>query len=120
MTITRSDWTAALRSGQYNQGLGHLMTKQGTYCCLGVACAVAKEGLTREETLRLGTGVGDRHISDIVPGILQTLDIDEDIINTCIEMNDTERKTFAEIADYIDALPAYYHLNTNSFLRKPT
>jgi len=31
------EWVAALRSGKYVQGFGWL-TRNGTYCCLGVAC----------------------------------------------------------------------------------
>ena len=34
------DWTAALRSGNFPQGKGHLK-KDGNYCCLGVLCAIA-------------------------------------------------------------------------------
>jgi hypothetical protein len=38
-------WTAALRSGKYAQGVGHLahLDEDGKvyYCCLGVACEVA-------------------------------------------------------------------------------
>lgn len=40
-------WIAALRSGKYQQGIGHLATIDNEnpqlhrYCCLGVACEVA-------------------------------------------------------------------------------
>lgn len=34
-------WTDALRSGQYEQGVNVLRTKDGKYCCLGVLCEVA-------------------------------------------------------------------------------
>ena len=108
MTITRSDWTAALRSGQYKQTQATLMRNAGgenSYCCLGVACAIAKEGLTRRDT-RLPNNRNDRTIEDIVPGIMDALDLDDDLIAWCIDMNDDERKTFDEIADAIDALPA--------------
>lgn len=37
----RAEWVAALRSGEYNQATGQLATETG-YCCLGVACEVAK------------------------------------------------------------------------------
>lgn len=34
----RDRWTAALRSGDHQQGRGHLRPTLGTFCCLGVAC----------------------------------------------------------------------------------
>ena len=41
-------WTAALRSGEYEQAKGYLKSDDG-YCCLGVACEVAvKNGLDIE------------------------------------------------------------------------
>lgn len=36
-------WTAALRSGEYQQGTGALRRNDETYCCLGVLCALAAE-----------------------------------------------------------------------------
>ena len=38
----KSQWTAALRSGDYPQAKGHLRTAQG-YCCLGVLCQMAAD-----------------------------------------------------------------------------
>ena len=40
----RKEWVAALRSGKYTQGRGHLK-KGGLYCCLGVACLVSEVGV---------------------------------------------------------------------------
>ena len=40
------EWIKALESGEYKQGHGRLVTDRGDYkeyCCLGVACDVAKE-----------------------------------------------------------------------------
>lgn len=34
-------WVQALRSGEYQQAKGHL-SKDGGYCCLGVACDIYK------------------------------------------------------------------------------
>ena len=36
----RDKWVAALRSGQYRQGVGSLTGPEDTYCCLGVLCNV--------------------------------------------------------------------------------
>jgi len=44
----RKQWTAALRSGDYTQGKFALKTREGNFCCLGVACELAvKEGVTK-------------------------------------------------------------------------
>ena len=49
-TEVKKLWTAALRSGEYEQGTGALRTARG-YCCLGVLCEVAiKAGLKVEFT----------------------------------------------------------------------
>lgn len=40
--ITREDWIAALRSGEYKQAQGRMYNEfQDAYCCLGVACKLA-------------------------------------------------------------------------------
>jgi hypothetical protein len=39
---------AALRSGEYEQGLGALQPKRGSYCCLGVACEISGQGAWEE------------------------------------------------------------------------
>src|SRR5579859_4351947 len=41
----KARWTAVLRSGEYQQGTGHL-SKGGKLCCLGVLCELAvKDGV---------------------------------------------------------------------------
>jgi hypothetical protein len=34
-------WVAALRSGEYKQGVSYLKRQDGCYCCLGVLCELA-------------------------------------------------------------------------------
>jgi hypothetical protein len=34
----KARWLAALRSGEYEQGQGQLVSEEGHYCCLGVLC----------------------------------------------------------------------------------
>ena len=36
-------WVAALRSGEYTQGIGRLRTDDNKFCCLGVLCAIHAE-----------------------------------------------------------------------------
>lgn len=47
----RDRWVAALRSGEYKQGIYHLQSRDH-YCCLGVLCEIAvQEGaIQRQET----------------------------------------------------------------------
>lgn len=40
-------WVDALRSGKYKQGIGQLR-RGDTFCCLGVACDIAREDLKEE------------------------------------------------------------------------
>ncbi len=45
----KAAWTQALRSGEYIQGVGHLV-EDGKYCCLGVLCDLAvKAGIVTEQ-----------------------------------------------------------------------
>lgn len=37
----KASWIAALRSGEYQQGLGVLRSSDNKYCCLGVLCDLA-------------------------------------------------------------------------------
>lgn len=34
----KAEWVAALRSGEYKQGRGHLRDVEDNFCCLGVLC----------------------------------------------------------------------------------
>lgn len=38
--VTREEWLAALRSGEYKQGRG-VLKEDGRFCCLGVLCDLA-------------------------------------------------------------------------------
>ncbi len=47
----KQKWIAALRSGEWKQGMCHLrLPNSEAYCCLGVLCKVSGEGLTWSET----------------------------------------------------------------------
>lgn len=99
----KQKWIEALRSGNYKQGTGYLKATDGTWCCLGVLCDV------------LGRDVpaGDR-----VSPILMSADpvytacytaIDEVLEGRpnswfFIRLNDTENKSFKQIADYIEKI----------------
>lgn len=83
----KAAWIAALRSGDYQQTTGILRDKDG-FCCLGVACIVGGQELTQNPQNQ--NELYDWLIEEGIP----TLDL--------WAMNDTRRKTFLEIADYIE------------------
>lgn len=87
----KDKWSRALRSGEYQQGQCALLFK-GKYCCLGVLCLV----LGREIENVPGNGKNFDHYGaiDSILGIAAREEF--------IAMNDTEGKSFIEIADYID------------------
>ena len=95
MTITRSDWTSALRSGHYTQIQGAMANDYG-YCCLGVACELAGvecDDLTDGHELTF-IGTYDRTLPTAL-GIN-----DDDMIELAL-MNDTGA-SFNRIANFID------------------
>ena len=104
--LTRAEyveWIKALRSGEYNQGQGRLVTKDG-YCCLGVLAKIKNK-------------LDEYNMFMNNPNYLVDTDIDGNITyyylpigdvsngldqNTLMHMNDNY-KTFDEIADFIEA-----------------
>lgn len=109
-------WVAALRSGKYTQGRLYLKTADGSFCCLGVACEVAIEnGVEIEIT---GNGHADSYLYDGRQSNLpltvrkwvglQTAngDYENTVDDKClIGLNDIEKKSFSEIADFIESEP---------------
>lgn len=119
----RSLWLEMLRSGAYAQTRGKLQRSQAEvvtspvagppvgYCCLGVLCeAVEKAGLTRVGRWPDGTLQGVSLLSQGLISIEDSLGIipSSDLRNSrhaaelLMDMNDSRRKTFAEIADWIE------------------
>jgi hypothetical protein len=123
----KAQWVAALRSGEYKQGMGMLKTLDGEYCCLGVLCDLAhKAGATNLVTSvseihgtieGYGYGPSDNIMSDDV----MTGELPEDVqawagLEECnpavkdsvghgvslISLNDSEGHTFEQIADAIE------------------
>ena len=90
----KTRWIKALRSGKYPQATNGLRTETG-YCCLGVLCDLIDP--SKWNDLRYdGRGA-------YVPGSTRELiglsDADE---NKLAAMNDNERKSFEQIAAYIE------------------
>lgn len=104
----KKKWVDALRSGEFEQCHGKLHDGIG-YCCLGVACKIL--GITpsfngEKEVIPKGTPL----IPEILTGhgnSYASQDAYNPLVNTLAGMNDGdngyEKKSFLEIADYIEA-----------------
>ena len=102
----KAKWLAALRSGEYKQGVETLYTNDDKYCCLGVACRVAK----------ISTRNLDHHTipEDFkgVPKILRGMPIGNTVVEHLTKLNDgyfgylsngsIKKRTFKGIATWID------------------
>lgn len=100
-------WVDALRSGNYEQGQGHLrqLTEDGPKdCCLGVLCDIAisdgVEIITRAKghTVSFNGQLGTPPI-DVMDWSGLTYDDSE----RYADMNDVQAATFADIADHIES-----------------
>lgn len=97
MTVTKADWIDALRSGEYRQHQGALsnaniaqeLDKATAFCCIGVLAKIAgmKKQTPETSAYDLASTLTHGHQGRLVV------------------MNDKEHKSFAEIADYLEALP---------------
>ena len=115
-------WIEALRSGEYNQATGSLRGPTG-YCCLGVGCDISRVGSWGEETndysgtihyITNGKYFYDSSLPDAVRdwfGLNDNIGTNPMFDDRRAEygesynltvINDIERASFDEIADYIE------------------
>lgn len=99
-------WVEALRSGEYEQGTGHLRTKDEKFCCLGVLGDVAGYDWEESPGPYLLNAKGSKS-GGLLPAVLNAeLGIPSDIEIQLSNMNDGAEgyrpSTFEEIADYIE------------------
>ena len=95
-------WIEALRSGEYKQTRETLVVKKpfhhSKYCCLGVACRVAD---IKDEEI-----INDNELCYLEEPLLSRIPAYTNFIRSLesrlITMNDDDKKTFEEIADYIE------------------
>lgn len=110
----KAKWVAALRSGNYEQGWGLLRGVTDKYCCLGVACDISGQGqwIKRYEggsdainMYGYTTETGNSYYN-LVVDLRAYFDIPAAQVKVLIQMNDGRhidgKKTFAEIADWIE------------------
>lgn len=105
----KTKWLAALRSGEFKQGQSRLKTGDGAYCCLGVLCHIT--GKLNEEDCTYSEDDEGRYIqseTDLVPELAAEFSL-TDYQGFLVAMNDgtgiynTDPKSFAQIADWIEA-----------------
>ena len=109
-------WLEALRSGEYDQhnDIPALHNKKDgiTFCCLGVACEVApQEGVQRYGPQYGHTCEGRIQGSELEGFQQETLHwlaMHREGEEHCINMNDSLKATFREIADAIELHPQKY------------
>ena len=99
-------WVKALRSGKFKQGFGAL-NKNEEYCCLGVLQEIRYRGGDEVKKEKLGGLVYYNGSSAYLDyKIIEKLVID---YFRLAQMNDAQRKSFSEIADWIE----HIYLNSN-------
>jgi hypothetical protein len=97
-TLTVSQWTAALRSGKYSQGVRRLQNSGGEFCCFGVACDVADPDawLHRgtQYSVWLGRGAEATHYAP--PSLLDELGLSESDAVLLTLLNDGSAPTLSQ------------------------
>lgn len=94
----KTNWVAALRSGEYKQG--HRALHLGdTFCCLGVACDILSPTRWRAGAKDAFLYGNRRQYPS--PAVARQLGIDEDFMLYLANMNDVGC-SFSQIADYIE------------------
>lgn len=94
-------WLKALRSGEFKQGFGKLGNSKVGYCCLGVACVVAREN----GVISRFNGQGGFLPEKVKDWLGLRNSGGEYGNNSLVHLNDSKNKTFDEIADVIEKRP---------------
>ena len=96
----KDKWIAALKSVKYKKGTGELFNRANeTYCCLGVAGRIAN---VDESILAIDGYFSDGDdLPDGFPEVLVNCS-PSSVSDILIRMNDSEGKSFSEIADWIE------------------
>lgn len=122
----KEKWIAALRSGEYTQCTGRLRRKEVGFCCLGVLTDIhikenngvwVEEGFFQLNPSLTGEIMENGGLSNIVKtwaGLdspnpaFYNIDTEQEHGNKCnkwysaVDANDTDRKSFLEIADLVE------------------
>ena len=106
LTPAQQLWVDALRSGEYQQTTETLQDEKG-YCCLGVACAVAKDQgievhITAHSGLISGGELSDQCAVWNWLGLQNSTGYISLNAGELTELNDSKGYTFPELADFIE------------------
>ncbi len=111
----REKWVEALRSGEYEQGLGRLRPDTDVFCCLGVACEVFikenPDGPIRAFGLRYVSRGGMSYDLTLPPDVQKWLGLRSSVgefnggegLSSLSELND-EGVGFDKIANIIETI----------------
>lgn len=91
MTL-KAKWLEALRSGKYEQGIGYLC-RDNKYCCIGVLADVKGLPFKMQGGQKI-YNMGEYTYGGTLPDVPHS--------SVLINMNDSETRSFNEIADYIE------------------
>ena len=103
--VTKEEWIAALRSGEYRQGQRALHNRQdNSFCCLGVLCEISEMPKNADENFTSYV-FPDNAQSFLLPsaGLYNYLGLPY-YFNSVANMNDND-KSFNEIADWLERQP---------------
>lgn len=98
----KKKWLKALRSGRYKQCRQELCNSKG-YCCLGVLARISG---SKKQHLKFDNCKKDYRIHKfgglLSPKFLREVGMKDLTQKRLSDMNDYDRKSFEEIADYIE------------------
>jgi hypothetical protein len=101
----KQKWIEALRSGQFTQARGALV-EDGSYCCLGVLCAVQNADFNQFMELETTELAGESAL-EAEESYDYSAGLPDSIANALADMNDgrgCEPRSFDHIAGYIYAM----------------
>lgn len=94
-------WLKALRSGKYEQGQGFL-ERDNKFCCLGVLCDIMKLQRIEKGISKTTFCYKETASTSALPGAFaEEIGMSHSMQEKLWTMNDTEGKSFKEIAKYI-------------------
>lgn len=101
----KAKWVAALRSGQYKQGKGKLLANDGAMCCLGVLEAVCGTDVETIAAFAADLCITKSRRKTTSEEDYELREIPLDVRDKLADLNDgwLGHKSFAEIADFIEA-----------------
>lgn len=119
MNNNAKKWVEALRSGKYKQGQHLLRNEKDEFCCLGVACEVYvasnpdahKAVLDPDDqySYLYRDSSGQDHSATLSDEVREWLGLTAPdgsyVASSLINLNDTERYDFDQIADVIESEP---------------